>query len=129
MLLVGIIVPMNMCAEVLFEAIENFASTAEKMSSLREIRFVTFDQPTNRVFMQKMDKRFPGFVKQEKVEAFLPSDIKKQERQTQFTHITNFDHDQTTISSFIHGSHYPRSDENKNEGTSEEGGGILTLWT
>ena len=109
-------VPLNICAEVLFEAVENFASNEDKMSSLREIRFVNFDKPTNRVFLQEMKKRFPGSVTREKVEAFLPSDTKNQESQTHITHIPNSDREQTTSSSFIHGSHNARSDENENEG-------------
>ena len=116
-------VPLNICAEVLFEAVENFASNAEKMSSLREIRFVNFDKPTNRIFLQEMKKRFPGSVTKEKVEAFLPSDTKKQGRRTQTTPIPNSDREQTTSSSFIHGSHNARSDENENEGKCWRGGG------
>ena len=107
-------VPVNICAEVLFEAVETFASNAEKTSPLREIRFVNIDKPTNRVFVQEMEKRFQGFVTREKVQASLPNNTRKEERHTQITPRPQSDHDQTIHVTNKGSSHKLKSDDNKN---------------
>ena len=103
-------VPVNICADVLFEAVRNFASNADKTSPLREIRFVNIDKPTNQVFVQEMEKRFPGSVTREKVEAFLPSDKTEHVRETQITSRHHSDRDQTTNVTYNGSSCNPKTD-------------------
>ena len=56
-------VPVDICAEVLFTAVTNFA-----INSLKEIRFVNIDKPTSQAFAQEMKKRFGTSVIQENVD-------------------------------------------------------------
>ena len=60
--------PLNMCVEVLFTAVTNFAESASKTIPLKEIRFVDINKPTSQAFAQEMRKRFADLVKQENVE-------------------------------------------------------------
>ena len=75
-------VPVDVCAQVLFDAVINFATNTNKSSHLKEIHFVNIDSPTNRAFLQEMEKRFSGPTR-EKIE-ILRENVKEQERQTQF---------------------------------------------
>ncbi len=120
-------VPVDTCARVLFEAIVNFASNADKTSPLEEIHLVNIESSTNRKLVQEMEKRFPGSnsIKREKVEAILSKDTKERDRQTQIgqrqmafttTGPTNSDRDRTTSITHKGSSHNPHSGDNKDTG-------------
>lgn len=63
-------VPVDVCARVLFDAVITFATNMDKSSPLKEIHFVNIDFTTNYAFLQEMEMRFPGCVR-EKLESIL----------------------------------------------------------
>lgn len=51
--------PNDICAEVMFDSIEEFSvSENAKLSTLRDIRFVIIDDPTLSVFQEEFAKRY-----------------------------------------------------------------------
>ena len=50
--------PVGVCAEVLFNTVEEFSKKATNSESLEEVRFVNKDKPTVQVFEQEMKKRY-----------------------------------------------------------------------
>ena len=67
-------VPVDVCAQILFIAVTNFAESSSKTIPLKEIRFVNIDQPTSQAFAQEMKKRFGTSVKQESIEIYHSND-------------------------------------------------------
>ena len=82
-------VPVDICARVLFDAVINFSANRNRSNPLRDIHFVNIDFPTNDVFVQEMEKRFPDSIR-ENVKAELSKDATEQEGQARFgqQHIT-----------------------------------------
>ena len=74
-------VPVEVCAQVLFNAVVDFTSSNSGIS-LEEIRFVNIDSSTNRTFAREMEKRFGDKIKREKMESQLTNKTKGQERAT-----------------------------------------------
>ena len=56
-------VPVELCAEVLFDTVEKFANeAADSGENLKEIRFVNIDEKTTQVFQKEMRKRYGDAV-------------------------------------------------------------------
>ena len=61
-------VPVKICAEVLFETVEEFAKAPADLEKVQEIRFVNIDRETNQVFQKEMRKRHGDVVSEGKGE-------------------------------------------------------------
>ena len=55
-------VPVQVCADVLFTTVTNFAMNAAKTNTLQDIRFVNIDKQTSQVFVKEMKRRFGSSI-------------------------------------------------------------------
>ena len=62
-------VPVKICAEVLFETVEEFAKATADLGKVQEIRFVNIDRETTQVFQKEMRKRYGDVLSGGKVES------------------------------------------------------------
>ena len=62
-------VPVKICAEVLFETVEEFAKAPADLGKVQEIRFVNIDRETTQVFQKEMRKRYGDVLSGGKVES------------------------------------------------------------
>ena len=58
-------IPVDLCAWVLFNAVEAFAKDKHSVKGLHEVRFVNIDKSSTDVFVQEMRKRYSANVKKE----------------------------------------------------------------
>ena len=70
-------VPVDLCAEVLFQVATNFAQNAPNFVTLKEIRFVNIDKPTSQVFAQEMKKMYGISVYQENMDVLHSSIVRE----------------------------------------------------
>ena len=67
-------IPVDFCAWVLFDAVEEFAKDERLVNKLKDIRFVNLDKPITEEFVKEMMKRYSANVKREiRVVSFSPS--------------------------------------------------------
>ena len=62
-------VPVGLCAEVLFETVEEFAKAPADLKEVQEIRFVNIDKDTTQVFQKEMRKRYGDVISAGKKES------------------------------------------------------------